>query len=147
MEEPLIIRQPLSKEDFDLMYDLRWRVLRKLWNQPRGSEKDDIENESYPFIVTLNNKIVATARFHKNNEREGQIRYLAVEKEYRNKRIASKLIRYIEGFVISLGIHNIKLNTRKTAKDFFEKLDYKIIGEGPLLFNEIEHYVMHKKLV
>jgi hypothetical protein len=58
MEEPLIIRQPLSKEDFDLMYDLRWRVLRKLWNQPRGSEKDDIENESHPFIVTLNNKIV-----------------------------------------------------------------------------------------
>lgn len=147
MEEPLIIRQPLSKEDFDLMYDLRWRVLRKLWNQPRDSEKDDIENESHPFIVTLNNKFVATARFHKNSEKEGQIRYLAVEKEYRNKRIASKLIRYIEGFAISLGIHNIKLNARKTAKDFFEKLDYKIIGEGPLLFNEIEHYVMDKKLV
>ncbi|MFW9898426.1 MAG: GNAT family N-acetyltransferase [Candidatus Thorarchaeota archaeon] len=146
MEEPLIIRQPLSKEDFDLMYDLRWRVLRKLWNQPRGSEKDDIENESHPFIVTLNNKIVATARFHKNSEKEGQIRYLAVEKEYRNKRIASKLIRYIEGFAISLGIHNIKLNARKTAKVFFEKLGYIIIGEGPLLFNEIEHFIMHKKL-
>jgi len=146
MEEILIIRQPLSTEDFDLMYNLRWRILRKPWNQPIGSEKDDIENESHPFIVNLNEKIVATARFHKNTEKEGQIRYLAVEKEYRKKRIATKLIRYIEGFAISLGVSGIIVNVRKTAKEFFEKLDYNIIGEGPLLFNEIEHYVMHKKL-
>ncbi len=146
MEEPLIIQRPLSKEDYSFMYDLRWRVLRKPWNQPRGSEKDDLENDSYPFIVILNNKIVATARFHKNSEKEGQIRYIAVEKEYRKKRIATKLIRYIEGFAISLGVSSIMLNARKTAKELFTKLDYVIIGEGPLLFDEIEHYVMCKKV-
>lgn len=146
MEDPLIIQRPLSKEDYSYMYDLRWRVLRKPWNQPRGSEKDDLEKSSYPFIVILKNKIVATARFHKNSEKEGQIRYLAVEKEYRNKRIATKLIRYIEGFALSIGVSNIILNARKTAKEFFKKLDYGIIGEGPLLFDEIEHFVMNKKL-
>ncbi len=146
MKEPLIIQRPLSKEDYSFMYDLRWRVLRKPWNQPRGSEKDDLENDSYPFIVILNNKIVATARFHKNSEKEGQIRYIAVEKEYRKKRIATKLIRYIEGFAISLGVSSIMLNARKTAKELFTKLDYVIIGEGPLLFDEIEHYVMCKKV-
>lgn len=146
MEEPLIIQRPLSKEDYSFMYDLRWRVLRKPWNQPRGSEKDELEKNSYPFIVILNNKIVATARFHKNSEKEGQIRYIAVEKEYRKKRIATKLIRYIEGFAISLGVSSIILNARKTAKEFFEKLDYDIIADGPLLFNEIEHFVMYKKL-
>ena len=146
MEDPIIIQQPLSEEDYSIMYDLRWRVLRKPWNQPRGSEKDELEKNSYPFIVILNNKIVATARFHKNSEKEGQIRYLAVEKDYRKKRIATKLLQYIEGFAISLGVSSIILNARKTAKELFTKLDYVIIGEGPLLFDEIEHFVMCKKV-
>ena len=146
MEEPLIILRPLSEEDYDLMYNLRWKVLRKPWQQPKGSEKDDIENESYPFIVIFNGIVVATARLHKNNEGEGQIRYLAVERDFRNQRIGSKLIRYIEGFATCLRIRKIVLNARKTAKEFFEKLDYKIIGEGPLLFDEIEHLIMQKEL-
>ena len=147
MEEPLIIRQPLSPEDYELMYDLRWRVLMEPWSQPRGSERDDIEAESYPFIVTLNEKIVATARFQKNSENEGQIRDLAVEEDYRNRRIGSILMRYIEGFAISLGITNIIINTRKTVKEFFEKLDYEIMGEKTLHFDEIERNVMIKKLI
>ena len=146
MEEPLIILRPLSEEDYELMYNLRWRVLRKPWQQPIGSEKDDMENESYPFIVIYNNKVVGTARLHKNSEEDGQIRYLAVEEGYRDQRIGSKLVRYIEGFATCLGIKKIILNGRKTAKEFFEKLDYEIIGEGPLLFDEIEHLIMHKEL-
>jgi len=147
MEEPLIIRKPLSPEDYELMYDLRWRVLTEPWNHPRGSEKDDSDTESYPFIVTLNEKIVAIARFHIANEGEGCIEYLAVEKEYRKKRIASKLMRYIEGFSISLGLTDIILIAWKTAKEFFEKIDYEIIREGPILFNEFERLVMRKMLV
>jgi N-acetylglutamate synthase-like GNAT family acetyltransferase len=146
MEEPLIILRPLSKEHFDLMYSLRWNVLRKPWNQPKGSEKDDIENESYPFIVVYDEKVVATSRLHKNSENEGQIRYLAVKEEYRNQRIGNKLVRYIEGFATCLGLKIIILNARKTAKDFFEKIGYNIIGEGPLLFDEIEHFIMRKEL-
>ena len=146
MEEPLIILRPLSKEDYELMYNLRWRILRKPWQQPKGSEKDDIENESYPFIVIYHDKVVATARLHKNSEDEGQIRYLAVKEEYRNQRIGSKLVRYIEGFATCLGIKSIILNARKTAKAFFEKLDYEITGESPLLFDEIKHFIMHKEL-
>ena len=146
MEEPLIILRPLSKEDYELMYNLRWRILRKPWQQPKGSEKDEIENKSHPFTVIFCNKMVATARLHKNSEEEGQIRYLAVEEEFRNQRIGNKLVRYIEGFATCLGLKSIILNARKTAKEFFEKLDYKIIGEGPLLFDEIEHFIMHKEL-
>ena len=146
MEEPLIILRPLSKEDYELMYNLRWRILRKPWQQPKGSEKDDIENESYPFIVIYNDKVVATARLHKDSEDEGQIRYLAVKEEYRNQRIGSKLVRYIEGFATCVGIKSIVLNARKTAKAFFKMLDYEIKGEGPLLFDEIEHLIMHKEL-
>jgi len=147
MEEPLIIRKPLSKEDFELMYNLRWRVLREPWNQPKGSEKDDIETESYPFIVTLNEKIVATARFHTADDNEGRIEYLAVESEYRKRRIASKLMLYIEGFAINLGLTCILIRAPKTTKEFFKKLNYKIIRKNPKLINEIEHLIMKKMLI
>jgi N-acetylglutamate synthase-like GNAT family acetyltransferase len=143
----IIIRSPNSDRELEAMYDLRWRVLREPWNQPRDSEKDEMEEESFRFIVILDNKIVATARFHKNNESEGQIRYLAVEEEYRRQGIALKLMYYIEGLAIKLRISSIILNARQTAQDLFKKLEYKILKEGHLLFGEIPHFVMWKKLI
>ncbi len=149
-EEPskiLIIRSPRSKSEYDAMYDLRWRILREPWNQPRGSEKDDMEDKSFLFLVKLDDRLVATARFHKNSESEGQIRYLAVEEEYRRQGIASKLLYYIEGFAIRLRISSIILNARQTAQKLFEKVGYKISKEGHLLFGEIPHFVMYKKIM
>ena len=35
------VLEPKTKEDFKKYYDLRWRILRKPWNQPRGSEKEN----------------------------------------------------------------------------------------------------------
>ena len=143
----LIIRSPNSQKEYETMYDLRWRILREPWNQPPGSEKDEMEDQSYHFIIVLDNKIVATARLHKNSESEGQIRYLAVEEEYRKQGIASKLLYYIEGFAIKLGLSSLILNARQTAQPLFERIGYKVLREGHLLFGEIPHFVMWKKIV
>ncbi len=43
------ICKPLTKEEFKKYYDLRWKVLRKPWKQPKGSEKDEREKESIPL--------------------------------------------------------------------------------------------------
>ena len=40
------IKEPVTEEEFEQYYILRWRILRQPWNQPRGSEKDDKENKS-----------------------------------------------------------------------------------------------------
>ncbi len=147
MEDKLIIQKAASKEEFEALYDLRWRLLRKPWNQPKGSEKDEREDESYSFIAILDNKIIGTARLHKNNEKEGQIRYLAVEKEYQKMDIGKNLMKKIEMHAINLGLESVILNARKTAENFFKKLGYKVIRKGHTLFNEIEHYVMRKSLI
>ena len=147
MENKLIIQKAASKEEFEAIWDLRWRLLRKPWNQPKGSEKDEREDESYSFIAILDNKIIGTARLHKNNEKEGQIRYLAVEKEYQKMDIGKNLMKKIEMHAINLGLESIILNARKTAGNFFEKLGYKVIRKGHTLFDEIEHYVMRKSLI
>lgn len=131
------------------MYDLRWRVLREPWNQPVGSEKDDREEDSYPFIAMMNNKVVGTARLQENEKiegkLEGQIRYLAIDENYRNKKIGRDLIAFIEWYAKNKKIAYIKINARKTAKGFFEKQGYEIVSEGHTLFNDIEHFIMKKE--
>ncbi|TFF94788.1 MAG: GNAT family N-acetyltransferase [Promethearchaeota archaeon] len=150
MKDILIIRQPFNNKEYKEMYDLRWKILRKPWDQPKGSEKDEMDSKSdgvYPFIALINDQIVGTARFHRENEHEGKIRYLAVKEKYRGQGIGKNLLDHLEWYAISLGIGYIKLNARKNAQGLFEKLQYHEIAEGPTLFKEIEHSVMGKQIL
>ncbi|TFG04405.1 MAG: GNAT family N-acetyltransferase [Promethearchaeota archaeon] len=146
MDLEITIRQPSSDEEYQRMLDLRWRVLRKPWNQLKGSEIDDKENESNAFIALIGNKIIGTARLHKNSLEEGQIRYIAIKEDFRRKGVGKKLMKHVEKFAKNQGLNRIILNARKTAKSFFDELNYDIVEEGPTLFDEIEHFVMQKKL-
>lgn len=146
----LIIRQPCSKMEYEKMYDLRWKILRKPWNQPKGSEKDELDSNEggvYPFIALMNDEIVGTARFHRTNEHEGEIRFLAVKEEYRGQGIGKNLLDHLEWSAISLGIGHIKVDTRKNTQELFEKLNYKKVADGPTLFKKIEHSVMGKQIL
>ena len=143
----IIIRAPKNEDEFEQMYDLRWRLLRKPWNQPKGTEQDDREDDSYQLIVLLNGKIIATIRYQQNEGGEGQFRYLAVDEEYQRKGIASMLIRRAESIAISKGSNTIILNGRKSAAALFENLGYKVLKEGHTLYGKIEHFVFWKKIV
>ncbi|MBN1216495.1 MAG: GNAT family N-acetyltransferase [Candidatus Lokiarchaeota archaeon] len=151
MKDIIIIKQPCCKEEFDEMYNLRWSLLYHPWNQPKGSEKECdkffFNERVFQFITILKEKIIGTAQFHINNEYEGQIEYLAVHDDYQCQGIGKKLIEHIEWFAKGLGIPYISLNVIKKSKHLFEKLDYHIIGEGPLLFNEKKQYKMGKNII
>ncbi len=142
MQEILIIRQPQNKKEYASMFNLRWKVLRQPWNQPKGSERDDEEANADHFIAVLHNKIIGTARLHLINENVAQIRYLAVEEEYRNKGVASKILEAIHLTAKNKFIKYLILNARETAVDYFQRNGYKIVGEGQTLFGEIKHKKM-----
>lgn len=40
------VSTPQSSEDWQAYYQLRWQVLRAPWGEPRGSEQDDMEQDS-----------------------------------------------------------------------------------------------------
>lgn len=145
MNDILIIRQPKTRQEFESMYDLRWRILREPWHQPRGSEKDELESDAYPFIALFQNKIVGTARFHKSNEAFGQIQYLAVEELFRRKGIGAKLMEAIHLTAMNQFLKFTVLNANETAWQFFEKMGYKTIEDGPLLFGEIRQKKMVRR--
>lgn len=140
------IREPKTKEEFDSYYQLRWELLRKPWNQPKGSEKDDLEENSYHIAAFYKNKIVGIGRLHKNNNEEGQIRYMAVSKNYQGKGIGKAILYKLHEKAKQLKLKRIVLNARKNAVGFYKKAGYKKAGKAHTLFGEIEHFKMESNL-
>jgi len=136
---------PQDKQ-FEEYYELRWRVLRKPWNQPRGSEKDELEDRAIHIMACDGNKIVGVARLHFNSKEEAQIRYMAVDESYRRRGIGSMMLRRLEEIAREKGASHIVLNARENAVGFYEKNGYKIVKKSYVLFGEIQHYKMMKNL-
>jgi ribosomal protein S18 acetylase RimI-like enzyme len=149
----MIITNPTSSKDFELYYDLRWRILRKPWNQPKGSEKDEIEDKSIHAMVCNEDRTclsgrqvpIGIGRAHFNSDEEAQIRYMAVEEEWQGKGIGKMILSYLEEKVKEKGAKNIILNARDIAIKFYEKNGYEIVKEAHTLFDVIPHYKMIKK--
>ena len=135
-----------SAKQWKKYYELRWQILRKPWNMPRGSERDDMEDKSIHVMACDGNKIVGVARLHFNNSKEAQIRYMAVDEGYRKRGIGSMLLKKLEEIAKEKGAEYVILNARENALGFYEKNGYAIIQKSYVLFGEIQHYKMEKKL-
>jgi len=141
------IKQPETEEEFKQYYHLRWKLLRAPWNQPEGSEIDDIEDQCF-HIMAVNelNKVVGVARLQFNSNTEAQIRYMAVAKKQERKGIGHKLVNAIEHHANKSGSETIILDAREPAVIFYKKLGYKVTRKSYLLFDEIQHFRMKKAL-
>jgi len=139
------ISQPEEK-DMDQYFELRWRVLRKPWNQPRGSEIDEMDDRAIHLAAYDGDRIVAVARLHFNREEEAQIRYMAVDERYRNRGIGSEILKELERVAREKGAKYIVLEARENAVNFYLKNVYVMVKKSFLLFDSIQHYRMMKRL-
>ena len=139
------ISQPEEK-DMDQYFELRWRVLRKPWNQPRGSEIDEMDDRAIHLAAYDGDRIVAVARLHFNSEEEAQIRYMAVDERYRNRGIGSEMLKELERVAREKGAKYIVLEARENAVNFYLKNGYVMVKKSFLLFDSIQHYRMMKRL-
>ena len=139
------IIEPANEEELKKYYDLRYEILRKPWNQPEHSTKDEWEDNSI-HVLMLNDKeeAIATGRLQLNNEAEGQIRSMAVRRDVQGQGLGSAIVNYIEQKVIEKKLTCIILDARENAVAFYEKHGYHIIGDSYLLFGVIKHYRMKK---
>lgn len=141
------IRSPLSQEEWDKYYQLRWEVLRKPWNQPIGSEKDASEDTSFHLMaIDDKKKVLGVCRLQKNSDTEGQIRFMAVAENAQGKGIGKMLINAAEKKAKDLGLTRIILQARENAVPFYKSCKYEIEEKTFLLFNTIQHYLMTKNL-
>jgi ribosomal protein S18 acetylase RimI-like enzyme len=141
------VRAPRTEREYEKYYDLRWRILRKPWNQPRGSEKDELEGQSIHLMACEKGKVVGMGRVHFNSPKEAQIRYMAVEEGLQGKGVGTMILRELEKRAEEKGAGHIILNARESAVGFYKKHGYRIVGKARTLFGVIPHYKMRKKLL
>lgn len=142
----MIIKSPSTQKEFDDYYDLRWRILRSPWNKPKGSEKDDKEQNAIHLMAVEEGKIIGCGRAHFNSDTEAQIRYMAVETEYQNKGVGKAILLELENKVIEKGAKKIVLNARENVIKFYQKNGFKVVKESHTLFGVIKHYLMVKDI-
>ena len=141
------IREPQTSKEFEAYYLVRYEVLRKPWNQPKGSEMDDMENHCvHAMACDTNNNILGVGRIQFNTPTEAQIRYMAVIENAQGLGIGKKLIDYLENEALKKGASKIILQSRFNAIDFYKKCGYSVKKKSYLMWGEIQHYLMEKTL-
>ena len=96
-DEPLILRSPTSPDERDAYFDLRWRILRRQWDQPRGSERDS-KDDSAVHLLLLDSarKPLACRRLHFNAPDEAWVRSMAVDENARGRGYGSRILERLE---------------------------------------------------
>jgi len=141
----MIVRSPQTAEEFERYRDLRWRILRAPWDQPRITEQDDLGSDDFPIMVCEVDGIpIGVGRAHFISENEAQIRSISVEPEWEGKGIGSIVLKELEKIVIAKGATRIIIHSRKSAIEFYKKNGYKEVEPSYTLFGEIEHTLMEK---
>lgn len=143
----LLLANPANDSEWERYYDLRWRVLREPWNQPRGSERDELDSKA--FHVMLRDpagNVLAIGRLHLNSPEEAQIRYMAVDESSRGQGLGAQIIQALESEAATQSLKRIVLNAREDVQDFYATHGYRVEGPGPTLFGQVRHIRMRKDL-
>ncbi len=137
---------PVSKADFDSYYSLRYEVLRKPWEQPLGSEKDEQEDSSVHAFIKENNEVLAVCRLQLNSPETAQLRYMAVRPDMQGKGLGKVIISFLEGEAKELGAKEMILHSRENAVEFYKSCGYTIAEKSYLMWGKIQHFLMKKEL-
>jgi thioesterase domain-containing protein len=140
-------RAPKNKTELEQYYQLRWQALRKPWQQPYGSEKDDLEAQSYHRVIVDDiDNIVGVGRLHKYSQYQAQIRYMAISHQVRGLGLGKLLINELESVAAQVGVKTIELNARDSAIGFYQRLGYVDEGYSHTLYDEVSHNKMTKAI-
>ena len=141
------LRAPNTADEFLQYYHLRWKILRKPWQQVLGSEQDEHEKYAiHRMIVDEQAQVIAVGRLEKVINQQGQIRFMAVDEKARGQGLGQQIINELEQQASKLGMTEICLNARDDAVGFYQKLRYENQGYSHTLFDDVKHYRMIKKL-
>jgi GNAT superfamily N-acetyltransferase len=140
------IRVPKNEVEWEQYYDLRYRILRQPWNQPQGSERNEGDETGLHFALYENEILKAIARLDINDEKSAQVRFMAVETEIQRKGYGKQVMLAIENYCKTKNISEIILHAREIAIPFYESLGYQLVEKSHLLFDEIQHFLMIKKI-
>lgn len=133
-------------------YPVRHEVLRKGKPIETCIFKGDDDEQTIHLGLFLDDQLVGIISVFKEQNNlfsetnQFQIRGMAVLEEFQGKGLGAKLVKEAEKNCINLNANVIWFNAREKAVPFYEKLDYKIIGDSFLIPEVGIHFVMYKKI-
>ncbi len=140
------VSSPQSSEDWQAYYQLRWQVLRAPWDQPRGSEQDDLEQEAeHRFIKNNDGEVLGVARLHFNDHQQAQVRYMAVAEGHRGHHLGSRLLHELEIVAWTQQAQELVLFARERALSFYERHGYEVVEKAHLAYGDVQHWKMVKQ--
>jgi predicted GNAT family N-acyltransferase len=130
------VRPPATPDEWKQYFDLRWRVLRAAGGQPRGSERDTLDDVVGTLSIVhaalwAGEQIIAVGRLHRRSATMAQIRYMAVSPDRARQGWGSEIIKYLHQRAHAGGTSTIELDARESAVKFYERHGYRVIGDAP----------------
>src|SRR5262249_48930831 len=116
MQDKYQLRAPKDRAELESCLQLRYRILFEPWDQTFESSLDKIEDTSFHrMIVDEKDKVVAVGRVHMNNEKEAQIKGIAVDENHRKLGLGERIMVELEKIAFELGAEEIMLNAMISA--------------------------------
>jgi N-acetylglutamate synthase-like GNAT family acetyltransferase len=142
------IKSPVTRDDFKQYYELRYKVLREPWGQPRGTEKDDYEPISQHFMAVddANGEILGVVKMFEKEPGVAWVSHLAVASRHQNKGIGRLLMDHVERLAREQGYKSIGCMSRLNTTKYFEKMGYKVAGMPSHYFGTTQVIWMEKPL-
>lgn len=139
------VKQAQTETDLKNILQLRYDVLRQPWNQTIETATDDLEDSSEnAFIEDENGNAIACGRLQENENKIGQIRFMAVSQAHQGKGLGKLILLFLEEKAKEKKIVEIQLQARENALDFYKSCNYIIKEKSFLLWGEIQHWLMFK---
>ncbi len=141
------VKEAKTKQEVEAIIDLRYKILRQPWDQPRDTGTDNLEGISInAFIADQNSLVLACGRLQENENKVGQIRFMAVDASQQGKGLGKKIVEFLEAKGKEMGLKKIELQARENAVEFYKSNGYTIKEKSFLLWEIIQHYLMEKTL-
>lgn len=134
-----------NDEELNSILALRYKVLRQPWDQPASTATDHLESESInAFIRDEKGNAIACGRLQENENKTGQIRFMAVDPQHQGKGLGKMIVDFLESKAKEMHLKKVELQARENAVRFYESCGYSIAEKSFLLWGIIQHYRMEK---
>jgi ribosomal protein S18 acetylase RimI-like enzyme len=142
------IKIPQTRDDFKAYYELRYRVLRAPWGQPKDTEKDDYEPISQHFMAVDDEKgkVVGVIKMFEKEPGVGWVSHLAIDPAYQRKGIGRLLMDTVEKVAKEKGYHAIGCMSRLNTTGYFERFGFKTAGLPTHYFGTTQVLWMEKEI-
>jgi N-acetylglutamate synthase-like GNAT family acetyltransferase len=137
-----------TNQQLNSILKLRYEVLRKPWSQTIDSASDQLEHKSINAFIQNNKGVfIACGRLQENENKIGQIRFMAVDQNYQGKGLGKLIITSLEEKAKDLQLNKIQLQARENAVSFYKNNGYVMIEKTFLLWDQIQHFLMEKNVI